>query len=778
MSRRICKSVANKGKVKEIEIMNEIKELKAAVVKALSGSKRKAMTEPELAELLHVEQMDLEMFSRLLKKQVKDGDIVLIHGDRYALGEVADLIAGTVVVTKAGNGYFAIQGREDDLFIPQRNMGVGLPGDRVLVRIEIDKRNADAGGQIGRVIEVLERKRHDIVGTLKSTGRFNYVVPIAPGYSKNFYVDDLNGAKVNDRVVIRFTEWVDKDVNPEGTIIDVIGSADDPSVDTISIIKQYELPEDFPVEVIREAEEASVLMEQPGKRLDLRDKLIITIDPETARDFDDALSLEYDADGNKVLGVHIADVSHFVTPGSALDNEARIRGNSVYLPDLVIPMLPEQLSNGVCSLRPDEDRLAFSAFITMDSNGNVIKSEFARTIIRSKVRFTYEEAMAILDASKSKKEEKDALDLKAVSKETKKLLYDINSLAKKLRQKRFDKYALVMNLPECEIIYDGEGHIKEIRGSSSDESHQLVEECMVAANEAVDVELSRQAMLIIHRFHDKPKKKKIEDLKIELEEMGFAPGNLNVRRNLSRFMKQIENDPLAYYAQIAILRSMSRAVYSVSDAGHYGLAKSFYAHFTSPIRRYPDLVVHRQLAELLLNNKAGLYDKVEMGNIAAGCSQTERNAEEAERELIEIKKFRFLAEQLKAKNPNSYDAVVSKVTNFGMFVDVPSLQLQGLIHVSTVSDKFVRHDAKSELLRSGKTVYKRGTEVKVVVSFVDFDKHRIDFTLATSPKEYFSRNKKRGKQKKTDGSPWHEDISGCKSNRGKKGGKGRSKKRR
>lgn len=242
---------------------------------------------------------------------------------------------------------------------------------------------------------------------------------------------------------------------------------------SISIIKQYELPQEFPDEVLREAETASARMENPDdNRLDIRDKLIVTIDPETARDFDDALSLETDSDGNMVLGVHIADVSHFVTPGSALDEEARIRGNSVYLPDLVIPMLPEQLSNGVCSLRPDEDRFAFSVFMTMSVDGIVLKSEFARTIIRSKVRFTYEEAMAWLESGSA--EHNSDKKLKDISQETITLLHNINRLAKKLRKRRFAKHALVMNLPECEVIYDGEGHIKEIRGSSSDESHQLI----------------------------------------------------------------------------------------------------------------------------------------------------------------------------------------------------------------------------------------------------------------------------------------------------------------
>ncbi len=716
--------------------MNEIIELKKTILNVIRKNKHYAMTAAELANKLNIVPEDMGMFKRVLKKMVQDGEIVIVHGERYITGDVADLVTGIINIKKSGNGYLVVAGREEDLFIPQRNMGVALPGDKVLVRIEADPEGSNPNAKIGRVIEVLDRRRHDIVGTLKSTGRFLYVVPIAGGYSKNIYVDKKNGAKINDRVVVRFIDWVDKNLNPEGTIIDVIGSANDPSVDTISIIKQYEFPEEFPEKVVREAEEVSVLVEQPGERLDLRDKLIITIDPASARDFDDALSLERDGDNNLVLGVHIADVSHFVTPGSALDEEAKNRGNSIYLPDLVIPMLPEQLSNGVCSLRPDEDRLAFSVFMTIDSAGVVIKSSFAKTIIRSKARLTYEEAMGVL----KKKKNTGKNNTRKIKQEVIDLLQKLNYLAQRLRKKRFAKYALEMDLPECEVVYDGNGHIIDIKKSVNDESHQLVEECMIAANEAVDMELSKQGMLLIHRFHDKPKKNKIEELKVELEKMGFAPGNLNVRRNLSKFLKQIVNHPLAYHAQVAVLRSMSRAIYSQSDVGHYGLAKSFYAHFTSPIRRYPDLVVHRQLQELLLKNKTGLYNKDELINIAQACSIKERNAEEAEFELIEIKKLRFLSEQLKSGQPRVYKAVVSRIMNFGMFVDVSDLQMQGLIHISTISNKFVRHNAEKNILRTGRIIYERGTPVEVIVAKVDFDKKRVDFSLAGDNN---TRNKRR-----------------------------------
>ncbi|MBN1556748.1 MAG: VacB/RNase II family 3'-5' exoribonuclease, partial [Lentisphaerae bacterium] len=572
----------------------------------------------------------------------------------------------------------------------------------------------------GRVVRLLERVAHDIVGTLKSTGRFLYVVPLHPVYRQDFYVPDQAGAALDDRVVVRFTGWENRHVNPEGEIVEVLGPADEPTVDTISIIRHHGFRTEFPARALREAETASRRLDAAGDRLDLRKRFILTIDPARARDFDDALSLETDADGNRVLGVHIADVSHFVQAGGALDGEARERGTSVYLPDRVIPMLPEQLSNYLCSLRPDADRLAVSAFLTVDGRGRVLKRAFARSVIRSRWRLTYEEAMEILDAGRKSAGGEGAL-----------LLHELSRLAQQWRRQRFARHALDLDMPECEIRIGKDGMVSDIRLASNDRSHQLVEECMVAANEAVARELSGRGIPGMYRIHEPPTEKRIQELIETLKNMGYQPGDLRQPRNLARFLKSIADDPVAHYIRVCVLKSMNRAVYSATPVGHYGLAKKFYLHFTSPIRRYPDLLVHRQLTAALVGGQAAVpYDKPSLAAASIHCSDTEQNADTAERSLIEIKLFRYLERQLRERRPETYEAVVVNVMNFGMFVEVLDLRVQGLVHISAISDRFVTFQPRTHALKAGKTVYRVGARVKVMIAAVDFDKRRLDFALA------------------------------------------------
>jgi ribonuclease R len=482
------------------------------------------------------------------------------------------------------------------------NLGTSLPGDVVTLRLY-----RDGDEMKGKVIKIVERSARDVVGTLYTTGKFLYVVPLNPVYSKDFYVPSFNGAKPLDRVVVHFTGWKNKYVAPEGEIVDVIGPADQPSLDTEVVIRQFDLPLDFPAAVIDEAEHVSARLKRPGKRADLRNDFIITIDPATARDFDDAISLDYDEKGNRVLGVHIADVSHFVRPKSALDTEARERGTSIYLVDKVIPMLPEQLSNGVCSLRPDEDRLTFSAFMTFDEKGNMIGRSFTKSRICSKLRLNYEQAMEIL-----KDKRPEGLDV--VPPEAPKLIKDVWKLANQLRQNRFSMAALDL-----------------------DESHQLIEECMVAANEAVATELWTRGIKILARLHEPPDQEKLEELQANLSMLGFSPGNLEDPKNMAAFIKSVSNHPLKYHANTLVLRSMKRAIYAADKIGHFGLAKKFYAHFTSPIRRYPDLVLHRQLADFL-TTKNGKMPQKELDGIALQTTEREQLADDSSRQLIEIKK--------------------------------------------------------------------------------------------------------------------------------------------
>ncbi|MDD4873046.1 MAG: VacB/RNase II family 3'-5' exoribonuclease, partial [Kiritimatiellae bacterium] len=502
-------------------------------------------------------------------------------------------------------------------------------------------------------------------------------------------------------------------------------------------IRHFGFKEEFPPAVMREVEHASALMDQPGQRMDIRNKFILTIDPSTARDFDDALSLERDQAGNRILGVHIADVGHFVRKGCACDIEAKERGNSVYLGDKVIPMFPEQLSNGICSLRPNEDRLTFSVFMTVDGSGKVIHRNFAKTIIRSKLRLTYEQAFAVLKHGPHKikaEAEGQAADFK-VPPEAVTILKGLNALAQQLRAKRFANHALDLDVPECEMLIGPDGNMTGLRIVENDISHQLVEECMVLANEAVATEVINRGLTGIHRIHEPPRRDKIEDLTLQLMDMGLRPGDLTHRSNLSVFLKSVQGNPLAYHIRVAVLRSMNRAVYSEKPEGHYGLAKKYYGHFTSPIRRYPDLVLHRQLAYLLPGGKSSAgqhkvpYEKEEVAAISMACSSTEQNAAQAERSLLEIKKYRYLEQNMKAKKARTYDAVVVTVTNFGMFVEIIDLQLQGLIHISDISRDFVKFNRKRKCLETGKLVFKLGTKVKVIVTGVDFDKRRIDFKL-------------------------------------------------
>jgi ribonuclease R len=659
----------------------------------------------------------------LLHKMVMNGEIVLIRKTRYSLGAPADLITGRLEVKRSGDGYLTNLEGELTVKIDRGHLSTALPGDQVVVRLEPLRPGMATWQRHGVVIRVLERGTRVVVGTLKSTGRFLYVAPMDPSYQQDFYVSEVKGAQINDRVVIQFTNWENRHVNPEAEIIEVIGPADNPSLDTLAIMRQYELPESFPIAVMHEAGVSAARLDQPGKREDLRGKFIFTVDPATAKDFDDALSLERDAEGRRVLGVHIADVCHFVTKGNALDREAVERGNSVYLPDKVIPMLPEELSNGLCSLKPDQDRLAFSAFMTFDDAGNVVQSRFSRTIIRSRLRLTYEQALEVLQTPAGM-----TCKVPNFPPEARSLVNDVCALAMQLRGRRMTQWALDIDMPENQVVIGKGGMIEDIKPVVNDISHQMIEECMVAANEAVDRVISERGMKLIHRLHEAPAEDKIEMLTADLHDMGYQPGQLNNRRNLMEFLKRIKDTPLANCAQVAVLRSMKRAVYSSKEGGHFGLAKKFYAHFTSPIRRYPDLVVHRILAAIL-ESRANPYPGDELERLALHCSETEQTAQEAERELLEIKKYRFLAQQIEQHDVRVYDAVVVKVMNFGLFVELDGLSVQGLIHVSAISDSFVQFDPGMKALRAGQDVYKLGTRVKVFAVKVDFEKRRIDFSL-------------------------------------------------
>ena len=419
-----------------------------------------------------------------------------------------------------------------------------------------------------------------------------------------------------------------------------------------------------------------------------------------------------------MLGVHIADVSHYVKPGSAIDREAYRRSTSVYLCDRVVPMLPESLSNGVCSLVPGEDRLAFSVFMTFDKSGEVTKREFAKSVIRSKARFTYEQVMKVIAGG--------AAD--GVGKREARTIRAISALAQRIRAKRFAAGALDLEIPEAEVLLDGNGEMTGLVTRPYDESHQMVEECMVAANEAVAKELWSNGIKILARLHEPPDDEKIDMLRAELRGLGVKVGNITNPKVFAQFLQTIKKSPL--YATIAtmVLRSMKRAVYDASDMGHFGLAKRYYAHFTSPIRRYPDLTLHRQLSDYLSGASARRPPKL-LATWAKHTSEREEIAAEAERGLLEIKKYRLLEEQLSSRQVVDYDAVVSKCMPFGCFVEIPELAISGLVHVSLLSRRYVRYNEHDQSLSvPGGGGWKAGSRMRVHVARVDFRQRRLDFT--------------------------------------------------
>ena len=652
---------------------------------------------------------------------VEEGVIRTVGKGVYAIAN-ENLATGRIDIVRSGVGFVTDDKTAATYRVEARDIGDALPGDIVEVRVL----RAGTAEARARVVRVKSRSRRLIVGTFYSVRGRSFAVPLDPAFHGDIEIADPAGAKNADRVVMRVS-FAGNGGEGTGEIVEVIGPASNPSLDTGVVCRQYDLPGAFPAEVIDEASRAGERLDNPGDRLDLRDKFIFTIDPASARDYDDAISLDISPDGTRTLGVHIADVSFFVPEGSALDVEASNRGTSVYLVDKVIPMLPEQLSNGVCSLRPDEDRLTMSVFMDFDQNGRMKARRFARSVIRSRLRLTYEQALAIIEG-------RDA----AAPQDVSALLGECARLAMQLRTTRMKDGALDLDIPECEISLDASGRMTDVKVREYDISHQMIEECMVAANEAVAAELSSRGIRILSRLHEPPDPTKIEDLRDSLLSMGFRPGDIRQPRNLSAFIASVADHPLKGVVHTLILRSMKRALYSSEGAGHFGLAKHFYSHFTSPIRRYPDLILHRQLAAWLTEGK-GRMSPAYLRKMAVKCTELEKRADDAERALLEIKKYRFLKQVLDDGEAREFDAIVSKVTDFGLFVDLCDLQVGGLVHISSISSGFVRHNRASGTLSAGGRTWKLGDRVKVVVASVNFLERKLDFALAGSPEPLASK---------------------------------------
>src|SRR6266403_1498781 len=675
------------------------------------------------------------------------GEIARIRKDRYVLPAEADLLSGKLSIHPAGYGFLISEkAGQPDVFIAAENVGTAMHGDRVVARISPEPpAGRIKGRREGRVIRILERAHDTIVGTLQQSRNFYFVVPDDPRFVHDIYVRPVAAvqedrqseteATVGDKVVVRLDDWQSRHVNPEGEIIEVLGPASAPGVDVLSIIRKYHLPTEFPSDVLEQAERIPERVEaqQIAGREDLRNQFIVTIDPDDARDFDDAINVEKLPNGGWQLGVHIADVAAYVEPGSALDREARRRGNSVYLPDRVIPMLPERLSNGVCSLKPEVDRLTHSVFINFDKRGVVRSARFARSVIRSAHRLTYKEAYAILTAPP-----RDHLG------EQLHLTWELAAL---LRRKRFEHGALDLDFPEVKVWVDKQGEPIRLERVENDESHQLIEEFMLAANEAVARELKKRAIPTIYRVHENPDPEKLAEYREFVLGFDYRVGDLTHRAELQRLLASFRGKPEEQALKVALLKSLKRARYSPQPLGHYGLAKANYLHFTSPIRRYADLVVHRSLgtdATPLPSARSRITerrsrsdtpyqpDMGEITSVAEHLSTTERTAADAEIDAAQMKKLEFFQRQLDQRNPQIFRASIVDVRNYGLMVELPDALITGLVHVSSLTDDFyVFEPARRQLIgRRSRKRFSVGDELSVFVARVDAFKRQVDFAIA------------------------------------------------
>ena len=572
--------------------------------------------------------------------------------------------------------------------------------------------------ETGAVIRILERKRTQIVGTLQRGREFLYVIPDDPRLPHDIYVppprDMGRPALVGDKVVVELREWQSRHTNPEGEIIEVLGSPDDEGVDMLSVLRQYNLPLHFPKSVLQEARSIGTVVtpDETAGREDCRRDPVITIDPDDAKDFDDAICLQRSSSEQWKLWVHIADVSHYVKPGTALDDEARRRGNSTYLVDRVIPMLPEALSNELCSLKPNIDRLTKCVEFLLSNDGQVLGTKFYPAVIHSQRRFTYKEVLAILQRKPSDRIEQ--------------MLHDAHALAQSIRRLRFKAGSLDLDFPEMKIRLDERGRVAGIEKVENDVSHQLIEECMLLANEAVATRLMRQNVPAIYRVHEEPSERRLQEYREELLSHHVPCGNLTRRPEVQKLLQKLGTIPIGVALKIGFLRSLMRARYAVEPLGHYGLAKARYTHFTSPIRRYADLVVHRALFRSDHGAGSSLKDT------ADHISDTERNSADAERDSKDVKLYAFLKAQLRSPKPTPYPALVTEVRNFGFFVDVPGLAMSGLVHLSSLEDDFYVFDTIQNHLigRRSRRMIRLGDKVQVQVAKVDSFKKQVDFRLA------------------------------------------------
>ena len=664
------------------------------------------------------------------------GRLVRTRGDRYTLPARLDLVAGRLTVHRDGFAFCVPEDPEEtDVYVPAKAVRPAMHGDRVLVRVEPLQRR---GRPEGRIVKVLERGTRRIVGVLRQGRTTAVLVPQEQRLTLPILVPRgaEGGARDGDMVVAELVRYPGPASEAEARVTQVLGPADDPRVETEAVIHGHSLPLEFPPEVASAARRvpAAPSPEAIAGRLDLRALPIVTIDGENARDFDDAVLVEPVGRGFR-LSVAVADVAHYVPAGSPLDLEARARGTSVYFPDRVVPMLPEELSNGICSLKPGEDRLVKAVRLDLDARGRLVAGSFHDAVIRSAARLTYTEVrQALVDQEPS---------VRAALGEVLEPLERAETLARLLIARRRARGSIDFDLPEAEVVLDLRGRPADIIRAERSIAHQMIEEFMLAANEAVARELARRKLPFLHRVHERPAADSVAALARFLEGFGLRLRLDEGRPTPGAFqavLEQVRGRPEERLVNTVLLRSMQQARYAAEPLGHFGLATDTYTHFTSPIRRYPDLVVHRLLDVALRGAGRVPPDLVA---IAEESSRRERVAMEAEREIVQLKKIQFMQDKV----GNVYEGFVSGVAPFGFFVELRDVFVEGLVHVTTLGGDFYEHVEGQHLLRGRRTrrIYRVGDPVTVRVAGASVERRAIDFVVANGEVEEPWRRRRRSR---------------------------------
>lgn len=705
------------------EYKDIIEEKKKVLMSLMNDKHYVPMKFKELAVILNVKKEDRKLLDFVLSELVNEGKITISKRGKYSLPKET-YVKGIFISNEKGFGFVEVEGEEEDYFIPEKNIGGAFHHDTVLVAVEpfsTGKRKE------GKVIKVLSHEISEVVGYFQKNKSFGYVLPDNNRISSDIYIPGkyTMGAVQGHKVVVKITDYGSKDRKPEGKVIEILGHVNDPGVDILSIVKGYNIPCEYPKEVMEQIENVPEEVQEKDKegRLDIRDWQTVTIDGEDAKDLDDAITLKKE-DGIYTLGVHIADVSHYVVENSPLDKEAKERGTSVYLVDRVIPMLPHKLSNGICSLNQGVDRLALSCIMKINEKGEVIDHQVAETVVNVDRRMTYTAVNEII-TNKNPDTMNEYSELVPMFQ----LMAELSSI---IREKRYGRGAIDFDFPECKITLDEKGYPVSIKPYDRNAATKIIEDFMLMANETIAEYYFWQQIPFVYRNHEKPDSDRMKQLSLFITNFGYHVKMSKDEvhpKELQKLLKSIEGTPEEAMISRVTLRSMKRAEYTPECLGHFGLAAKYYCHFTSPIRRYPDLQIHRIIKECLrddMTEKHIEHYKSILPEVTKHFSMTERRADDAERDSEKMKK----AEYMRGFIGEEYTGVISSVTSFGVYVELENT-VEGLVHVSNMTDDHYEYDEASYSLKGQQTMktYKLGQIVKIRVENADKVTGTIDFSM-------------------------------------------------